>query len=367
MENILIQKANYLADVLGYDVTIITTDQNNRDVFFNISQRINLVDLDINYYKHKTSRLWQLKKLWLKKKHRDSLKNYLSKQNIDICISLMDFDFTFLPKIKDGSLKVAEYHFSRYAKVYATKNKIMKFLQYIRTLTWKRILKKYDRFVVLTRQDQEQWGNMSNIVVIPNFIESHSYVEYNYASKRIISVGRADYQKGFDMLLTAWNLIQRNIPEWKLVIIGGGDKHSLLRQIEKFHINNVTLQPPTKDIVKEYHNSAFYVMSSRYEGLPLVLLEAMEAGLPIVSFACPCGPKDILMPDFGRIVKPNNVKALASEMLECANNISWRQKASLSAVLASRDYEKENIMRRWDDLFNSLIIDKYDKYSNSRL
>ena len=168
MENILLQKANYLSDVLGADITIITTDQDNRETFFQVSPSINLVDLDINYFKFRKSKFWHIYKILLKRKHKRVLENYLIENEFDICVSLMDFDFAFLPLIKDRSIKIAEFHFSRYAKVYATKNKIKKICQYLRTFFWKRIIKKYDRFVVLTQQDKEQWGNMSNIVVIPN-------------------------------------------------------------------------------------------------------------------------------------------------------------------------------------------------------
>lgn len=354
MENILLQKANYLADVLGYDVTIITTDQDGRASFFPISSRIHLIDLGINYHKAKPSRLWHLKKLILKRKHKKSLNRLLKTSGYDICISLMDFDFSFLHSIKDGSRKIVEFHFSRYAKALATTNKIKSILQRFRTLVWKRILNKYSRFVVLTERDKQQWEPLANVTVIPNFISTYPDQYADVRSKRVISVGRYDYQKGFDMLLPAWGRIQHKLPDWELVIFGGGDRSMLECQIENEGLERITLSPPTQHIDKEYQKSGFYVLSSRYEGLPMVLLEAMSYGLPVVSFDCACGPSDVLTPEFSKLVPAEDVDKLSQSILDVASDDEWREHATKGAVKHSQLYSKDKIMARWDDLFKSV-------------
>ncbi|MDE5552879.1 MAG: glycosyltransferase, partial [Muribaculaceae bacterium] len=211
MENILTQKASYLADRLGYDVTIITTDQKGRESYFPLSDKVKRVDLGVNYCDFKDSKLWQIKKEQLKKVHRARLSEVLDAEKFDVCISLMDFDFDFLYKINDGSRKIIETHFSRYAKVLATPNRLMQFAQRVRTLSWKNRIRKYDRFVVLTHEDKAQWGDLPNIEVIPNFINTSPTNFASQDSKKIISVGRMDYQKGYDMLLNAWKIAQKKL------------------------------------------------------------------------------------------------------------------------------------------------------------
>lgn len=355
MENILIQKANYLADILGYNITIITTDQKNRPTFFPISKNIELIDLGINYCDAKSSHLWHLKKYLLKNNHKQSLADLLYKKQFDIVISLMDFDFSFLHSLKDGSRKILEYHFAKYSKVNATNNKLKKFLQRVRIERWSTIVSKYEKFIVLTYEDKNQWKNLKNISVIPNFINSIPNIQAQLANKRVISVGRADFQKGFDILIDAWKFVHDSHPDWELNIIGGGEKQHLYDQIKELKLSkSIKLLPPTKDIGKEYANSSLYVMSSRYEGLPLVLLEAMSFGLPIVSFDCPCGPKDILKPTYSTLVKSGDIRALANAIIEWISDIDRRIYAGNKAREEANLYLKDQIMNIWDNLFKSL-------------
>lgn len=361
MENILIQKANYLSDVLGYDVTIITTDQDGRKSFFNVSDKVSLIDLGINYCKHKGAKCWHLQKLILKRKHNKCLKTVLYKNHYDIVISLMDFDFSFLHKIKDGSKKILEFHFSKYYKSLSQTHPILKTIQRFRADLWEKTIKHYNKFVVLTEEDKTQWKSLNNIVVIPNFIKSEPSQTSLLNNSTVISVGRADYQKGFDLLIKAWSYIHNDFPEWKLNIVGGGDKSELQRLIGEYHlVGSAILKPATPDIANEYLNSSLYVMSSRYEGLPLVLLEAMSYGLPIISFRCPCGPKDILSNSFSTLVEPNDVRALANAIREWISDADRRCKASTYAISHSKAYLKENIMEKWDKLFKEICNDKYN-------
>ncbi len=358
MENILLQKANYLADVLNYEVSIITTDQNDLPIFFKKSEKIRVIDLGINYNDSKNSRLWQIKKLSLLKRHKIRLKEVLQKEQFDIVISLMDFDFSFLYKIKDGSKKIVEFHFQRYYKVARAQNRILAILQYLRTFRWKKIISHYDRFIVLTQEDRKQWGKLENICVIPNFCNKKGDGITSLTSKRVLSIGRADYQKGFDMLVKAWRIVHKSYPDWELAIIGGGDKSELIKQIDDYELDgSIKLYPPTGEIEKEYLNSSLYVLSSRYEGLPLVLLEAISYGMPIVSFTCPCGPSDIVKPAFGSLVPRNDIKELSSAIIFWLANPHQRIDASEAALCESKNYCKENIMKKWDSLFKSLSDD----------
>ena len=221
MERILTQKANYLAEELGYDVSVIVTDQDSRPMFFEVSDRIRVIDLGINYYKAKESALWHVKKAVLKRRHRAALSELLHREHFDIVISLMDFDFGFLSGIGDGSKKVLEYHFSKYSKVLGETNPLKRWLQKIRVEQWYRTAGRYDRFVVLTEEDRRQWGDIGNMEVIPNFITGLPDTVSGCTDRRVVSVGRADYQKGFDLLIDAWRMVHAEYPDWNLAIVGG--------------------------------------------------------------------------------------------------------------------------------------------------
>ncbi len=156
------------------------------------------------------------------------------------------------------------------------------------------------------------------------------------------------------MLLSAWAKVQNEMPDWELVIFGGGDKSPYETQISREQLQRVRLESSTKDIGHEYQTSSIYVLSSRYEGLPMVLLEAMSYGLPIISFDCACGPSDILTPDFGKLVPREDIDKLAENMLAFAKDNKWKEDASKNAILHSKQFSTANIMTRWDRMFKSV-------------
>lgn len=355
MENILIHKANYLSDELGYDVTIITTDQKNRASFFELSPNVHHVDLGINYCDYRSSRLWYYHISRLKRKHRKKLEQHLKENKYDIVSSLMDFDFGFLWKIKDGSKKILEFHFAKNSKILGTQNHIKKVLLKSRTAISCRFIKRYDRFIVLTEEDKCQWGNLPNIEVIPNFLLSRKTEAVPKHKNVVLSVGRFDYQKGFDLLIEAWVSVIKQCPDWQLWIVGGGNRESIQKLVERENLGNwIKLFPATNNIEEYYSQASLYVLSSRYEGFGLVLIEAMSFGLPIVSFACPCGPRDIINRQFGSLIDCYDVNAMSNALIDWIKNPKKRAKIAPIAKKEAEKYSQTNIMAKWDNLFRSL-------------
>ena len=355
MEKVLCNKANYFSDQLGHDVIIITTEQKGRQNFFNFSNKIKFIDLGINYDDDKNKNIFiRLYKSYKKRRiHFLKLMEVLETIKPDICISMFDRDFSFLYKIKDGSKKILEFHFCKKMKVIEQKNIVMKAIQYVRVNTWKNIVRKYDKFVVLTEEDKNDWGNLKNITVIPNSISHISYEQAKLQKKNVLSIGRASYQKGFDLLLKAWAQSVEKHQNWQLTIVGGGNKAYMIDLIRKLKLeNNVILKQPTTEISKEYLHASIYVMSSRYEGLPMVLIEALNYGLPIVSFACPCGPKDVIGDNNGGILVENyDIKKLSHAINRVIENKEERLKMGDEAVKKAQFYSEETIMKRWTELF----------------
>ena len=283
----------------------------------------------------------------------------------DIVLTLGNNDIGFLPSIQDGSYKIAESHFCYLYKQIAAKNRIVKLVQKYRLRLRKKKLSKFKKFVVLTNEDKKAWGNMPNITVIPNFIPSVPLRNSNCEAKRVIAVGRAEYQKGFDLLIEAWQIVAENFPDWHLDIFGNGDKTELEKMIKDKRLDDfIRLHAATKDIATEYVNSSLFVLSSRYEGLPMVLLEAMSYGLPIVSFECPCGPKDIVKDDFGTLVPNGDIVGLASSLMEWMSNENRRIKGGKTARKFALCYTQEKVMKEWVSLLRNLTDNEGDSFYN---
>lgn len=360
MERIVTQKANYLADVFGYNVTIVTTDQKDRPVFFALSTKVKHVDLGINYGDGEHDDMNVIKKVLGKKmktrQHFRKLNAFLCKEKADIVITTINNDLNLLLKIQDGSKKICEFHFSRQTKILEAPNALLRNIQRIRMVLWKRYFTKYDKFIVLTEEDKMAWGNLDNMIVIPNFVdEIPPYVSIE-REKRVICVGRAVYQKGFDLMLDIWKFVMEKDSEWQLYIFGNGDKTALEDKKKKLGLSkSVHLMPATKTIDQEYDKSSIYALSSRYEGLPMVLLEAMSHGLPIVSFACPCGPKDVIKDSFGSIVENGDTKSFSNVLLEWMHNPEKLELGSKNAYSEIHKYTKTAIMKKWNLLFKKIM------------
>ena len=148
---------------------------------------------------------------------------------------------------------------------------------------------------MLTEEDAGYWDMLPNKMVIPNPLTKRPMKVADNQSKVAISVGRYDTQKGFDMLIEAWVHVAQKHSDWQLRIFGPGDNALYQRQADSLGLTNYVHCMGVSDCVyDEMAKASIYVLSSRYEGFGLVLIEAMAVGLPSVAFDCPAGPKDII-------------------------------------------------------------------------
>lgn len=358
MERVLANKANYLVRQ-GYDISIITTDQKGRSPYFTLDPRIDQHDLGINYKDDlEKGLLTRLVTYFRKqKKHRKALGTLLKKLNADIAISMFDHDGSFLHKIKDGSKKVMEIHFSRYKRIQYNRRGIWKCIDKYRAVQDLNIVKGYDSFVVLTQEDKAYWGDMPHMTVIPN---ANSFVPEQQAllkEKNVIAVGRYDYQKGFDNLIRIWQQVHQVHPDWMLNIYGQGPlKQYLQHMINELKLSEVIhLCASVKNIEQEYLNSSMLVMTSRYEGFGLALTEAQSCGVPLVAYACKCGPRDII--DSGRngfLIEEKDSEDFVKKINLLIENEDLRSEMGKHAWEMSERYSEKVIMNKWLNLFNDL-------------
>lgn len=363
MERVLTIKANYLADRLNYEIIIIITDDKDAKPYFPLSDKIRVIQLDVNI-----DNLWKYpiwKRLYLYKKkmglYKQRLKKCLNQLQPDITISLLRREINFLCNIKDGSAKVGEIHFGRYKYREANFGFLPGFVNQWITNQWMAQLdkkvKQLDRFVVLTHEDATYWRGLSNLTVIPNPITIEQGTVSDCTSQQVIAVGRYTYQKGFDLLIPAWQIVHKKHPDWMLNIYGGGNKESLHPIVERLGLSNtIKLNGPVSQIREKYLESSIFVLSSRFEGLPLVLMEAMSCGLPPVSFTCPCGPKDIIQDgEDGILCENGNIESLAEGICRLIEDEQLRKEMGQKAAHSIQRFTIDNIMHQWDQLFQGLL------------
>lgn len=361
MERVLLNKVRWFAARDGYKVMVVTTDQQGRPPFYQFPENVQMVDLGINYsVDNDRSPIAKITSYFQKRrKHRKVLADLLLRERADVVISLYPSESSFIPKIKDGSKKVLELHLNRYFRLQYGRSGLLGLADRFRSWQDVRIARRFDRFVVLTKEDAGYWGDLPNIEIIPNAAPDVPEITYNPSSHRIIAVGRLDYQKGFDRLIDAWSMVSEDLrKEWNLDIFGQGEwKEMLEKKIDGLGMgSSVKINPPTKDIFKEYASSAFIVMSSHYEGLPMVLIEAMSCGLPGVCFDFKCGPKDIIIDgENGLLISEGDVPGLAKAMERLMFDESLRTRMSGEALSIREPYSEKRVMEQWVNCFRSIL------------
>lgn len=220
---------------------------------------------------------------------------------------------------------------------------------------------KYCNYVVtLTNKDKKMWEkNLSHIyakiVTIPNPTpyENISYMP-NLDCKTVLALGRLVHVKGYDLLLQAWALVCQKNDDWLLKIVGSGEEELLLKQqAQDLGVEQrVKFISQTQNVAEFYKLSAFFCLSSRFEGLPMVLLEAQAYGLPMIAFDCDTGPSDII--EHGKngfLVESQNIEQLAQYLLEAINMDSKSyQLMSKNSKLNSNNFEIDNISKKWQEI-----------------
>lgn len=363
VERILVDKMNYLANVYGYEIYLITAAQGKHAFSFPLSHKVRHIDIDARF--HVQYQFGYPKRLWVKWRTDRDFKHRLQKQidviQPDMIIGTTYYKADVICRLKCGAKKIIESHC---AKSHTGQNDGIRrntFLQWLHTLRLIRynrtVERRSDVVVALTKGDAAEWSRPEKVTVIPNMATQMPEAKASCEAHRVISAGRLIYQKGYDRLIESWNIVHRKHPDWKLDIFGNGPAYQELQeQISRNKLDGVvSIHPPTDHLAEEFLQSSIYVMSSRYEGFGLVLVEAMACGLPCVSFDCPYGPADIIKNgEDGFLIENSHIGQMAEKINYLIENESERFRMGEQARENVRRFSKENIMKKWDRLFRSL-------------
>lgn len=359
MERVLFNKVAWLS-AAGHDVSVVTTDQQGRVPFYRFPDGVHLTDLGVNYSLDNDKPLRERIPSYLRKRrlHRRRLTELLMAERPDITVSLYPSESSFIPDIADGSRKVLELHFNRFFRLQYGRGGLTGLIDRRRSRRDVSIARRFDRFVVLTDEDKNYWGRMPNITVIPNAALPMP-LQSDCSARRVIAVGRLDFQKGFDRLIDAWELVKADPASegWRLDIFGQGEWRDMLqaRIAEKGLADSTAVNAPTGDIAAEYAGSSILAMTSNYEGFPMVMIEAMSAGLPVVTFDYKCGPRDIITDCTDGVIVPNgDIRGFADALLRLMADGALRRRMGRAATAVTHRYSEESVMRQWTALFESL-------------
>ncbi|WP_234110730.1 glycosyltransferase family 4 protein [Chryseobacterium sp. R2A-55] len=351
VEKVLSQKANWLANRSDDEVIIATYNQNGNQPVYPFSPNIRMLDMGVNYEIGKS----YFDSINLSKipKHRRKLQALFNEIQPDLVVSCsFGPDFYFLPFIGKSIPKIKEFHSSRffYRKNRSIKDRILHRLSSI-------IEKKFECIVVLN-EDERSFYTGDKVAVIPNPTELSEY-RADGTSKKILAAGRISPVKNFGDLIESFAKAAKEIPDWELHFFGEdylGIQAKLQSRTDELGLSHqIKFMGVTDDLKKEMQTYSIYAMTSETECFPMVLLESLSVGLPVISYNSPTGPKHIVTDgEDGMMVPYKNLDIFTEKLKLLMSNENLRQKMGENARENARRFEISKVMNQWKKLFHHL-------------
>ncbi len=340
-ERVAVNMANFLVDK-GHAITIVSLSRQKLGRIFNIDNRIVLKYLNFNFRNgfnipQKIASIFIVNRFFSK----------FSEKAILLGVGTTYISLLAALIAKGNFFKTIGCQHTSYS---APKH----FWVLFRRLFFHRL----DAVISLTEHDHPKLKRLNpNSFVIPNSVSFYPEQPALLENKRLLAIGRMDYNKGFDLLLDFFEIFTIQHPDWVLRIIGEGPlKKSIITRIETSGLKErVEILPPTNNIIDQYLDASLYLMTSRTEALPMVLLEAQACGLPIVSFNCETGPSEIINNcKDGYLIGDFDIKEMSFRVSELCADFSKRKEFGLNARENVKKFFPERIYEKWEELFEEI-------------
>jgi len=353
IERILTEKMNWLADVAGNEVFMLTYDQGTHPVPYELSSRVVLEDLDIRFHQqyrysglHRLWDGWQRMRLFSRR-----LTEKVQKIRPDVIVCTTADPVGVIARVKGSVPLVVESH-SICLYTFPRQD----FRQRRKSALLERGLRRAACIVALTDDDAHQWQRLfHNVRAIPNMVHLNDGAVADLTCRRVIFVGRFDYQKRPLDIISIWQRVYPRFPDWHLDIYGEGEQQRLVDDEARRLGMNIHVHRPTADIFGCYRKSGLLVSTSLFEPFGLVIPEAMSCGLPFVAYDCPYGPRVFAAGgNCGSLVAMDDAEGFADSMCRLMGDEALRRQMGERALRLSRSYTAERVMPQWQELFRSL-------------
>lgn len=354
IERILVDKMNWLASKGGVEVYMLTTDQGDHFIPYQVGNKVHIEDLGINF--HRKYQFGYLKRMGIsyhmRHKYKQSLSDRINRIQPDIIVCTTSDQIDIITDVKGRIPLVVESHSICNRTIEQGKYAL---LRYFRRFKFLSSLSKVDCVVALLEGDAEEWRNFHhNVIVIPNTLHPCKVEPSSLTSKRVIWVGRFDYQKRAEVAIDIWKQVAVKFPDWCLDIYGDGEYESEVT-IMASSTWNVFIHKPTSRIFNCYSNSSILISTSLFEPFGLVIAEAMSCGLPVVAFDCPYGPAAIISEGVNGFLIPfDNMQYFAEKLSLLIEDTSLRKQMGQAALDSSGRFNADLVMPQWMALFEEL-------------
>ncbi len=358
IERILVDKMNALVTMYGEEVWMLTADQGNHAIPYKLEEKVSVENLDINFhhqYRYGIVRRlwtgWRLRQLFIKR-----LRQRFQEIQPDVVVAVAtSYADSVLKAIGRTDVPlVVESHSICQRTIFHS----------WRPEQWRlrRCMKRATAIVALTEGDANDWRRLygDKVSVIPNLV--HLYQRGNVQrspskNRRVIFVGRFDYQKRTTDMISIWRRVFPGHEDWCLDIYGEGEQQQQVEQAAREANANITIHKPTADIFDRYMESAVLVSTSLFEPFGLVIPEAMSCGVPVVAYACPYGPVAIITDGKdGYLVPPGDEATFAQRLCRLMDDEALRQNMGQAAILSSQRYDAQQVMPLWKKLFDNYAL-----------
>lgn len=335
-------KANYWSDRFGYDIIIVSTEQQNKKKVYALSDQIKFIDLNINYQRGIS--FFHPKNLNKLSLNFRKIKDLITTYEPDFILVASHIPMTYLlPFVNTKAKIIKEFHYSKFDRRQGKKEKF-----------FAKIERKYDFLAVLSEEEKKFYAS-DNVVIIPNPIEITSRIDtgsLKNKSKIAAAILRFAPVKQIDKMVEIWEIFHQNNKDWQFYIYGDTNEEyykGIKKLVDEKKLNDtIIFKGKTNNVYKALEEVSLLLMTSANECFPMVILEANSCGVPVISFDSPTGPRNIIKHNVdGLIVPLNNIDIFAEQLGRIANDPEKLYQMSFNAIENSRQYSLDKVMELW--------------------